>query len=336
MSASVKTDALISSFKQIKSIIQTKKELLMSKFYTNLSRFSSAIFATIIMLGYAFSASAEEYKSMIRYDLVCGHIYIHWNDREVYYVKFDGPEEINGKTYHKLVAFKKAKFDYDYNGHPYTFDVDDNYYEHEGYMREEDGKVYTLVAKDDDDTEYNILSLYTTDYDYPDSYKIEEKLLYDFTCKEGESYRGLQIELSDGFEQDYKVMAIEHVEIDGEDHRLLRICPDDDYDYRYGDPVVEGIGIASYGCLTTINFLLLPTCPCMGHIFNRVLSKDGRVIYRAEEDCDDIPFDVADVDILVEKPIEDNDAICDILGRRIMAPVPGQFYIQGGKKHIAK
>lgn len=289
-----------------------------------------------------FSASAEEYKSMIRYDRVWEHISIHWNDRQVYHVKFDGTEEINGKTYHRLVAFRKASYDYDSDSQPYLFDVNENYYEHEGYMREEDGKVYTLILKNVQEDGYADIYLYTPDSSYSDSYIIEEKLLYDFTCKEGESYSGLQIE-SWGEEIDYKVKSIEHVEIDGEEHRLLRVATYDEWYDEWNDyidePIVEGIGIASYGCLTTINFLFMPSCPCMGHIFNRVLSMDGKVVYRNEKGCAEIPVNdflgVNGIADIAEQPEIDAPRY-DILGRRITSPAPGQLYIQAGKKHIAK
>ncbi len=293
-----------------------------------------------ILFSLAFSASAEEYKSMIRYDRVWEHISIHWNNRKVFYVKFDGPEEINGKTYHKLVAFRKANYDYDTDSKPYLFDVDNNYYEHEGYMREEDGKVYTLIVKDNSENEYQWMDLYTPErYKDLESYTLEEKLLYDFTCNVGESYRAFHLQE----EIDYKVKSIDHVEIDGEEHRLLRVAT---YDEWYGEwmdflkqPIVESIGIAGYGCLTIINFLYLPSCPCMHHIFNRVLSMDGRVLYRNEEGCTELPVnDFLGVDKIAEITEQpETDVPCyDILGRRIANPAPGQLYIQAGKKHIAK
>lgn len=295
------------------------------------------------LLAGGFSASAGEYQSMIRYDRVWEHIYIHWNDTRAYHVRFAGTEEINGKTYHRLEAFREIRYTYDYDTKPKILSVNNDYYEHEGYLREEDGKVYTLVAIDDTNPDYSNVVVYTPDIPDPDSYRIEERVLYDFTCKEGESYTGLHIDGGWGQEMDYKIMTIEPVEIEGVDHRLLRGAIYDDWLEAWVDfvdqPIVEGIGIAGNGCLTTINFYHMPTCPCMNHIFNRVLSMDGKVIYRAAEDCVEIPVNdflgVDGISEITDQP-EKDAPIYDILGRRIAKPAPGQLYIQGGKKHIAK
>ena len=310
----------------------------MEKFFTNLSKCVAVMALAFIGLAGIFSAKAEEYKSMIRYDRVWEHLYIHWGDRRAYYVRFGGTEEINGKTYHSLEAFREVRYE-EKDGKPYVVSVNDDYYDHEGYLREEYGKVYTLVVKHVQDNGFEDLQLYTPDFSYPDSSIIEEKLLYDFTCKEGESYGGMQIEVGFGGEVDYKVNSIEHLDIDGEDYRVLRVAPYDVWNnewHEYTEPIVEGIGIASYGCLTTINFLHLPTCPCYHHVFNRVLSTDGRVLYRTADMCVEVPLnDFMGVEGIVEQPASDAP-LYDILGRRISAPAPGQLYIQDGKKHIAK
>ncbi|MDE6511211.1 MAG: hypothetical protein K2L00_03845 [Muribaculaceae bacterium] len=289
------------------------------------------------LLAGAFSASAEEYKSMIRYDRVWEHIYINWGDTRAYHVRFAGTEEINGKTYHRLEAFREIRYTYDYDAKPKVLSINNDYYQHEGYMREEDGKVYTLVITDSSAKESHFAMLYTPEQQITEQDSIEERVIYDFTCKEGETYRGCQSDRSVVEEITYKIMSIDHVEIDGENHKTLHIRPDNGQDYVYGDPIVEGIGIASYGCLTTINFLRVPTCPCMNHVFNRILSTDGRVLYRTEDDCVELPYgDGLGIDAPTISSIEETAPCYDILGRRIADPAPGQLYIQGGKKHIAK
>ena len=40
--------------------------------------------------------------------------------------------------------------------------------------------------------------------------------------------------------------------------------------------------------------------------------------------------------IIADQSEEKVAPIYDILGRRILAPVPGQLYIQNGRKHIAR
>lgn len=279
------------------------------------------------------SVKAEEYKSMIRYDRVWEHISIYYNSKTVYYTKFDGPEEINGKTYHRLVSFRKASYDYDADGMIYLFDVDEGYFQHEGYMREEDGKVYTLVTDmvHDDYGVYGKFYIPTDNDAHPAD--LQEKLLYDFTCKEGESYIGLIV---DGYHADeitYKVKSIEFIDIDGEQYRRLVVCPKD-YNEYLELPMVEGIGIVSeYGCLTTIN-IDQPSCPCMGHMFSRVLDMDGKVPYPTKEYSTPIPVDFLGVGS-IEEQVEETAPIYDIYGRRVSTPAPGHLYIQGGKKKIA-
>ena len=308
----------------------------MKRLFTKLSKYRALILMGAFLFAGIVSGYAEEYKTMIRYDRVWEHISINWDNKAVYYTKFEGPEEINGKTYHRLVTFRKARYDYDVEGKPYLFDEDENYYQHEGYLREEDGKVYTLIS----DVYYHDDLLYGNLYkpEDNDAYPadLQEKLLYDFSCKEGESYRGLQVGGKFLEEMDYNVKSVEFIEIDGEQCRRLLVSPEA-YDY-FELPMVEGVGIISeYGCLTKINFLWVPTCPCMDHIFNRVLSTDGRVLFCTEYDATDIPLTgFLGVDNIVDQSKEKSTPIYDMLGRQISNAAPGQLYIQGGKKFIGK
>ncbi len=250
------------------------------------------------------------------------------------YTKFNGTEEINGKTYHRLISFRKAGYDYDKDRQIYLFDVDENYYRHEGYLREEDGKVYLLVLAADPEDKYQINIHLTWTPESEELPYIKEKLIYDFTCKESESYLGLHIhEVAD--EMSYKVKFIESIEINGENHRLLNVEPEGYENIELS--MVEGVGIDSeYGCLTTINFLDMPTCPCASYIFNRMLSMDGKVLYPGEDKSAQIPVsDFLGVDNITDQSKENNAHIYDMIGRCISTPAPGQLYIQGGQKLIA-
>lgn len=305
----------------------------MNRIFTVSQKSKLFLFLSLIILT-SVSVKAEEYKSMIRYDRVWEHISVHWDDKTAYYTKFDGAEEINGKTYHRLVSFRKSRYDYDAEEKIYLFDVDENYFQHEGYMREEDGKVYTLVTdivRDD----YGLQGyLYIPNGNEAHPADLEEMLIYDFTCKEGESYRGLT---TNGYYVDeitYKVKSTEFVDIDGEQHRRLLVSPEE-YNEDLELPMVEGIGIASeYGCLTTIH-IAMPTCPCMDHMFHRVLDMDGKMIYPTNEYVSSIPIDFLGVGSIAGQA-EETAPIYDVLGRRISNPAPGQLYIQGGKKFIGK
>ncbi len=299
----------------------------MNRFFT--ITLKATVFLFFVVLN-SVSVSADEYKSMIRYDRVWEHISIRWDNKTVYYAKFDGAEEINGKTYHRFVSFRKSRYEYDKDYQIYLFDIDEDYYEHEGYMREEDGKVYTLVINRYPNEEFPIYEHLRCSPKTEELPYVEEKLLYDFTCKEGESYLGLNVH-GEAEEITYKVESIEYVEIDGEQHLLQRVTPEG-FDY-IELPMVEGVGIDSeYGCLITINFLYIPTCPCMSHIFNRVLSSDGKTIYGNKNS--NIPVgDFLGVDKITQ-PTKEDAAMYDVMGRRISSAAPGQLYIQGGKKRI--
>lgn len=280
------------------------------------------------------SVKAEEYKSMIRYDRVWEHIAVHWTYNTVYYTKFDGAEEINGKTYHRLMSFRKASYNYDEESKPYLMDVDENYLQHEGYLREEDGKVYTLIT-DVERSDYGLHGhLYIPNGSDAHPADLEEKLIYDFTCAEGETYLGLTVNGYSVDEITYKVKSTEFVDIDGEQHRRLLVSPEE-YNENLELPMVEGIGIASeYGCLTTIH-IAMPTCPCMDHMFHRVLDMDGKMIYPTNEYVSSIPIDFLGVGSIAGQA-EETAPIYDVFGRRISNPAPGQLYIQGGKKFIGK
>ncbi len=72
---------------------------------------------------------------------------------------------------------------------------------------------------------------------------------------------------------------------------------------------------------------------------NRVFDIDGNIIFKNLDGSqfDDLQYDsfISEVDA-INTPKAENDAMYDILGRRISSPAPGQLYIHGGKKHIAK
>lgn len=60
---------------------------------------------------------------------------IHLHTFIVKYMKFDGTEEINGKTYHRIVTFRKAIMERKYDPVFDTYEYIDGLCEIEGYMR---------------------------------------------------------------------------------------------------------------------------------------------------------------------------------------------------------
>ena len=98
-----------------------------------------------------------EYVPVVREDIVWGY-YSNTNASEggkTTYIRFDGEEVINGKTYLKCYRSDDCSFD-------------ENKSELLGYMREEDKRVYAIVPQDD------VLS--------------EESLRYDFNLSAGDSF----------------------------------------------------------------------------------------------------------------------------------------------------
>ena len=301
----------------------------MKEYFTITLKSKLILFLCLIFMA-SISAKAEEYKSMIRYDRVWEHTSVNWDNNTVYYTKFDGAEEINGKTYHPLVSFRKENYSQDEEGNSHLWGVDENYYQHEGYLREEGGKVYTLIT-DVERSDYGLHGhLYIPNGSDAHPADLEEMLIYDFTCKEGESYRGL---VTNGYyvdETTYKVKSAEFIAIDGEQHRCLVVTPEE-YNEYLELPMIEGIGIANeYGCLTTIN-TAMPSRPTMDYMFSRVLDMYGKEVYRRGEGLSRIPI----VGSIAEQT-EEAAPIYDLYGRRISTPAPGQLYIQGGKKFIGK
>ena len=310
----------------------------MKRLFTNLLKYQVMLLSVGFFMTGSINMSAEEYKSIIRYDRVWEHVSYYFGEREVFHVKFDGCEEINGKTYHRLTAFRKASYNYNMDGQPYIFDIDIEYNHPEGYLREEDGKVYTLIIKYGSDSEDPFVDLYTANDDDPKSYEIEERLIYDFTCKEGESYKGLHIESGIVEEMEYTVKSVDYVVIDGEEHKRLWISPETEiWVNPVIEPIIEGVGIGNQGCLTTMNFIFISTCPCTHHIFNRLLSTNGNMLYYNHYDYTNFPYaDFSGIDHLTAHSRETDTPSYDMMGRRISSPAPGQLYIRDGKKYIGK
>ena len=102
-------------------------------------------------------------------------------------------------------------------------------------------------------------------------------------------------------------------------------------------PIIEGIGIVDYGGL----FYLETYEHTSGHNnyngFICCLDPDGNILYPQDYRGELPGGGLPSVGVERISPTENGyDAPrYDILGRRISEPVPGQMYIQGGKKKIA-
>ena len=299
-----------------KNILNNRKSLI------------TILFLSFLLVG-IFPVSAEEYKSMIRYDRVweClnleGSMYIKC-------MKFDGTEEINGKTYHRIVTFRKS------TKLGEAYDIQDDVFEHEGFLREDNGVVYTLI---DECGKRYIPSMEAPAQNTDD---LTEGILYDFNRKVGEEYEGW----TSSFDADkclFRVISESTIDIDGETYRSIEIASIDPYEGNLmpSHIFIEGIGAAEYGCLNYHEYSAMPTGMWCRNSINRVFDMDGNVIFKCLDGCqyEDLqygPFSATDGVVSITGQTDTDAPLYDILGRRITNPAPGQLYIQGGKKHIAK
>ena len=294
----------------------------------------------LVSLG-VVSANAEEYKSMIRYDRVweCMNLENTAQGKDVYIkcMKFDGTEDFKGKTYHRLVTFKKTYKDGD------GYHVED-VLEYEGYMREEEGVVYTLIeesappAYDGFGTRY-ICEHYTGS---SSTHDIREYILYDFHSSKDESYEGVTFVCDEAIYNQFTIVSVNEVEVDGEVCKSIDIAGRDPYRSVLGGAYtyIEGIGAVEYGCLNHHEYDKHITGMWMRNVINRVFDREGNVVFEnlRGSQYNDLQYG-SFIEALGVNPISDNkecDTFYDILGRRIAAPAPGQLYIQGGRKYIAK
>ena len=289
------------------------------------------------LLSSTFSASAEEPMSLIRQDRVwlCTSLYLWENTAK--YMKFMESKEFMDKTYTRVSTIKKVTWDYGMTNIRIEEDIDET----EAWMREENGKVYLLL----DGWDY---------YPYADpatSTDLYEGLLYDFNAEDGSTYEGISQYRSEDDEGWYRE-GLYHVSGTGTETvgdveaRSWNVWFSPDQEESEDIPtllyrIVEGVGIVDYGCL----YYLETFDHTSGHKFYNgfycCMDLDGNILYPRDYDEDlpggGLPSSVRAVGIDADNGAEACDApLYDLLGRRISAPVPGQLYIQGGRKHIAK
>lgn len=226
----------------------------------------------------------EQTPGMFREDLRWNYL-VESHYYEPYYVsrmKFDGVQEYEGMTYHRLVG------DYYFwsNSHPSIFCRE--YKLDKGkaaLLRQEGGKVFARLP----------------DYwrrDYPeekDYYR--EVQLYDINCREGETFESLSDE---GEIVEMKVTKVEHLSVNGRSLRLLTVMPvkETSDPYEEGDfQILEDVGIVRGGCC--LWFVLSPM-PSGGPatnapeilrygrpIFHSLTTVEGEVLYSGKRREDD-------------------------------------------------
>lgn len=240
----------------------------------------------------ASNAYSKEYVPLVNYDRVWESVSLDWFHGPVKYMKFDGAEEINGKTYHRIVTFKKTMVDNGEvvdDGNEYPMDV----YEIEGYVREEDGKVYALVVGYDEGSLFTGMPYYPG-HPYEDC-EMTEQLIYDFSLGEGGSFDAFACSAVGGYMFKFTVDSKTTVSVDGQDcvKFTMEAGIQDDYgENHFGDiEIVEGVGSVNRGCLLYNEFFYCPTKPKFFNYFNRLFDGEGNVLYKSQDALDflDLP-----------------------------------------------
>lgn len=227
---------------------------------------------------------AADYMSMIRYDRIWECVSYDEDGDIIKCLRFDGAEEIDGKVYHKLVAFRKTRAVYQNSLKSYVYETDDNLSDPEGYLREEDGKVYTLVCEEND---MSTGVLYTCPDDKGEKDRIDEKLIYDFNAIEDDTLTLYSFIMKGGTSGRFKVLETGSVIVEDEECRTVTVV-NETVDEISGDisqglvnTVIEGIGTAEYGCLNHTEHMAIPAGFWYHNYVNRVFNLQGDVIFES-------------------------------------------------------
>ncbi len=285
----------------------------------------------MLLTGVSIPAFGSEPTSMIRQDRVWLCTSWERGEHTAKYMKFTDSKDFMDKTYTRVSTIKKVTWDYGMT----NLRIEENIDETEAWMREENGKVYLLLDGWDLNPDM-VSSTSTAPY---------EGLLYDFNAEEGSSYAGITqyryYENDPGWYSEglYHVSSIDTATVGDEEVKRWNVrfsLTGEEEMSTQVFPIVEGIGIVEYGGLFYLETFYLTSGSNFYNIFNCYMDLDGNVLY-PKDYTDELPGGGLPSSVASVNPSEiANDAIYDILGRRIANPAPGQLYIQAGKKHIAK
>lgn len=231
-------------------------------------------------------ANASDYKTMIRYDRVWESASCGYSNSVVNYMKFDGECQFFGKTFHRIVTFKQTKVEHWGTIKDDEYEFLDDVYVHEGFLREEEGKVYTIAVggyyTEQDGSERFHGRLMTSDTPDPEiypelndeSYDIHEVLVYDFNCNIGDSFKSYSAMFGNFEEVNVERKSI--VSIDGEDCINLGID-------IMGIDIIEGIGPTNHGCLNYIAYAMVTGHELSHNYFNRLYDETGHLLYEGPQ-----------------------------------------------------
>ncbi|MDE5871157.1 MAG: hypothetical protein K2H22_04315 [Muribaculaceae bacterium] len=292
------------------------------------------ILVSVFMISLSSMAQENNRESfLIRQDRVWLCTSWERSEHTAKYMKFKESGDFMDKTYTRVSTIKKVIWDYGMTDIRIEDDIDET----EAWMREEDGKVY-LLLDGWDPFPYADISPSTGMY---------EGLLYDFNAKSGSTFDGIaqyrSYENDPGWywEGSYHVSSIGTEAVGDEEVNVWNVrfslMGQEELSTQVY-PIVEGIGIVEYGCLFYAEtFDHTSGGSNFYNIFNCCMDLDGNILYpkdyKEELPGGGLPSQVREVET---EEVGQNVPIYDIIGRRILAPTPGQLYIQSGRKHIAR
>lgn len=245
----------------------------------------------------------------------------------LYFCEFQSEIQVDDKSYFEFVITKSRSYSYSESNNG----LSDDYLEKDMnstlyYLREENGKIYELMANGELAQEIDINSD-TTNYD--------EVEIYDWNLTDGCIWK------SNPFSQpwketwaietnDPKIQLCESRSIEGTDCKAFTLS---NLDEAFSKDLVfiEGIGPICCGTIGDMDPRIMSGL-LTDTTFDRlnlwcVLNKNGDIIYGS---------DLSSVSMITESSISDNNSekTFDLYGNEIKSVSPGSIYIRKGRKYI--
>ncbi|MDE6551680.1 MAG: hypothetical protein K2K98_01770 [Muribaculaceae bacterium] len=301
----------------------------MKNFTNRIPNFRLTLLLISLLLAETFPLSA----SFIRQDRVWLCSTQELGEYTAKYMKFMDSRDFMDKTYTRVSTIKKVTWDFGMTNIRIEDDIDET----EAWMREENGKVYLLLDGWGPDSE-----MYSGSSTDP-----YEGLLYDFNAVNDSSYEGISQYRHFGndpgryCEGSYLVTSVGTETVGDEEVKCwnVKFCPKGQEELSpQVFSIVEGIGIIDYGGLFYLEtFYMTSGGSIFYNSFDCCMDLDGNILYPKDYNKE-LPGGglTSSVTEIGQEAVAEAAPIYDILGRRITEPVPGQLYIQGGKKHIVR
>lgn len=231
-------------------------------------------------------SSSKEFKPMTRQDRIWECISNDGENLTVKYMKFDGTEVFDNKLFNRIVTYAKSVTRSNSDFTNAKLEYAEDLYETEGFMREENGKVYTWLMGDyPDDCFYG--SIYIPGASYPNNFAYSEKLIYNFSCEPGNCLGAFSNGRDFGIFTGFDIISKSTVTVDNEECSLIELHPAATYYGSRSYAIVEGVGPVDSGCLAYSEYLMPATNTVYHNHFNRLFDTAGNVLFENPRGCID-------------------------------------------------